>query len=243
MNKKSFKGEKSNLHSGHRQRVRSKFIESGNFDSFTDHEILELLLFYGYPMKDTNEIAHKLLSEYGSLFNLFNRPAKDLINNGGLTENVAVLISMIPYLSRRYLKSEFGDNAVIEDWRDGCKYMTSLVVGQKYESFFVVSLDAKRRVIDVCEVSDGNVSEIRVKSRIVLEKALLNRAKFVIIGHNHPAGTCKPSNADLKMTSYLVDDFKIIGVTVLDHIIVCNNETYSFCKNKLFNFTYNPVED
>lgn len=232
--------KKKNIHTGHRARLRQKFIDTGNLDNFDDHQILEMLLFYAYPMKDTNEIAHKLISEYGSLYNLFNRPVKDLMNRMNVTENVATLISMMPHLYKRYLRSEINDGKPINTSAKAKKFLRSYLVGQDYESFVVVNLDVKKRVIAVDVLTDNEVSEVSVSSRTVIERALLNRAKFVIIGHNHPAGTNKPSSADVSMFRRLREEYKMIGVTILDNIIICNQDSYSFYEHKTYGLTYNP---
>ena len=67
-----------NLHANHRKRVRARFIKDGNLDNFEEHQILELLLFYSVPRRDTNELAHKLLIEYGSLYNLMNARPEEI---------------------------------------------------------------------------------------------------------------------------------------------------------------------
>ena len=100
MDEKEKKPKKKNIHSGHRHRVRQRFLKENSLESFE-----ELLLFYAYPMKDTNEMAHKLLDTYGSFHNLLAAGADDLMARGNLTEGAAVLISMLPHIARRYENS------------------------------------------------------------------------------------------------------------------------------------------
>ncbi|MGN1318579.1 MAG: RadC family protein, partial [Lachnospirales bacterium] len=206
--------KKANLHSGHRKRMRDKFIKDGNLDMFDDYQLLEMLLFYAYPMRDTNEIAHTLINQYGSLHNLFNRPPKDLINNGGLTENVAVLLTMMPYVFRRYLKSEIGENEYIDNSRKAKALLKSYLIGYDYELFVIVSLDVKKRVISVNHISSDAVSEVKINYRGLIEKAILNRARYVLLGHNHPGGTMKPSKADVNLTLFLKDELKKIDIAI-----------------------------
>ena len=94
-------------HDGHRKRLKARFVKSG-LDDFEPHNVLELLLFYSIPRKDTNPIAHKLISRFGSLSGVFDAKPEELMKVDGITENTAVLISMVPQLARKYLKDEFG---------------------------------------------------------------------------------------------------------------------------------------
>lgn len=235
--------KKINSHIGHRARVRQRFIDEGSLDRFHDHQVLELLLFYAYPMKDTNEIAHRLLNQFGSLYNLFNASAAELMTRAGLTENVAVLLTMMPHINKKYLQSQFTKSEVLSNAKIACDYVSTLFNGQKYESLYMICLNVHKKVISVDEICKGGVSNVSVDSRKLIEKALLNSAKFVIISHNHPGGNCKPSTADLHITNKLINEFKIIDVILIDHIIVCNNKTYSFCINRNYNLSYNPVLD
>ena len=82
--------KKANVHSGHRKRVRDKFLKDG-IDSFEEHQVLEFLLFYAIPYKDTNELAHRLLDRYRSLAGVCEAPIDELMREFGLTETAAVL--------------------------------------------------------------------------------------------------------------------------------------------------------
>lgn len=240
-NKKST-AKKENIHKGHRSRVRQKFIADGGLNNFRDHEILEFLLFYAYPMRDTNEMAHRLISEYGSLYNLFNTPVNNLMDKAGLTENAAVLLSLVRHANKRFLMSEYA-NACLTSSKKAGRYMMSVFNGQNYESFYLICLSLKKKILSVDEIDRGDADSVRMETRRLIEKALLNRAKFVIIGHNHPAGTIKPSTQDTAITKRIKHDFSIIGVTLLDHIVVTVDDYYSFSEHRLLGLTYNPITD
>ena len=97
--------EEKGLHDGHRKRVKERFISEG-LDKFQDHQILELLLFYAVPRKDTNELAHTLLNKFRSLSGVMDAPIEVLQENG-LSENAAVLIKLIPSVCSAYLKDTY----------------------------------------------------------------------------------------------------------------------------------------
>ena len=87
-----------NLHAGHRQRVKARYLSEG-LDAFEDHQVLELLLFYAVPRKDTNELAHRMIKEFGSLAGLFEADVKDIVRRCGVSEHTAILLTLIPSLS------------------------------------------------------------------------------------------------------------------------------------------------
>ena len=107
------KDEKKNLHAGHRERVKQRFLSEG-LDHFEEHEILEMLLYFGIPQRDTNEPAHRLLERFGSFAQVFAADYDQLRTVPGMTASAALLLRMVPQLSRRYLEA-VSDSADILD--------------------------------------------------------------------------------------------------------------------------------
>lgn len=231
----------SEIHKDHRKRVRARFIKDGNLDSFEYHQVLELLLFYAVPRKDTNELAHQLLNEYDSFHELLNAKPEELMKRCGLTEPAAVLITMIPHIARKYLGSLWvSDNSnVIASLSVASQYFDSILQGQPFESFYMLCLDNNKRLKKCVKISDGNSNSSPIYIEQIVSSALLHNAVFVIIGHNHPGGTLKPSSADINITNKIKNAFEPLGIVVLDHIIVCGEENYSFARNKICGLKYN----
>src|SRR5690554_7825953 len=88
------------MHTGHRDRVKNRFLNEG-LDSFDQHQVLELLLFYSIPYKDTNELAHELINRYGSLAAILEADPFELQKVKGVGKNTAVLLSLLPQLCRK----------------------------------------------------------------------------------------------------------------------------------------------
>lgn len=235
---KTEKDKKVNLHKDHRKRVRARFIREGSLDSFEYHQILELLLFYAIPMKDTNELAHELLLKYGSFHNLLNANPEDIMLRGGVTENTAVLISLIPHLARKYLNSKWDKNVKVDSIDLAVDYFRSLLVGKPYESFYMLCLDAGKRLNKAVKISDGTLNQSHIYIGRIVESAIVHKSVFVIIGHNHPSGTLKPSNADFAATEKIISALKTINVKVIDHVIVCEGKYFSFAERSLYNLRY-----
>lgn len=218
------------LHKGHRERLKRRFVEEG-LDSFDDHQVLELLLFFSIPRKDTNEIAHRLISTFGSISNVFEAHPKDLQKVKGVGENSAVLISLISQISRRYLADRNKRGFQIRNVERAAEYIKSLFVGRKNEVFYVICLDSQLNVIYSVPLFEGTVKEAVIYPRKVVECVIRYNASSVILAHNHPGGSVKPSMEDITTTQKIVNALSAIGVTVNDHFIVAKDEYYSFAQN------------
>ncbi len=228
-----------NLHANHRNRVRARFIKDGNLDSFEEHQVLELLLFYSIPRRDTNELAHKLLDEYGSLYTLMNARPEEIAKRCKVSETTAVLISMVPHLARKFLSSGLdNDRPLINSFNIAHSYFEAALIGKSFESFYMICLDLNKRLKKIVQISDGVTSNTHIYMEKVMSDALLHNASFVIIGHNHPNGNNRPSNADVDVTIKINNALSHVGIKVLDHIIICGKDSFSFAKKGLCNLGY-----
>ena len=220
------------MHEEHRQRVKKRFIEEG-LDSFEPHQILELILFYSIPRKDTNEIAHELIDRFGSLSKVFEADITELCKIKGIGENSAVLLSIIPSLARIYSKDKLGDKPELDTSSKAGRYAINLFMGMQYECFYLIALDAQKRVIYAAKVHEGTIHEAPVYPRILVETALRHHANSVLLAHNHPGGSLKPSSADLEATKRIVNALNAIDISVVDHIIVAGDKYFSFAEQGL----------
>lgn len=215
------------LHEGHRQRVKERYLKEG-LDSFQDHQVLELLLFYCITYKDTNELAHELLNKYGSLAAVFEADPKDLAETPGIGYNSAVLLSLIPSLTRIYFRNKWGEKPVLDSTCKAGEYAVSLFSGKTYEVFYAICLDSQNKVNYAALVQEGTINETPVYPRLVVEAALRHQANSVILAHNHPGGSLTPSKADMDVTARIVNALEAISIKVQDHIIVAGNRYLSF---------------
>jgi len=217
------------LHEGHRQRVKTRYMAEG-LDAFEDHQALEMLLFFCIPMKDTNELAHKMLSEFGSLANLFEADPQDICRRCGVSENTAILVTIIPSLSRRYFKGKWGDKPLLNSSSKAGEYIVSLFTGRTYEAFYVICLDAQNKVNYAALVHKGTINEAPVYPRLIVEVALRHQANSVILAHNHPGGSLQPSHADIEVTKKISTAIEALSIKVVDHVIVAGDRYYSFAE-------------
>jgi DNA repair protein RadC len=220
----------SKLHHGHRERLRARFLEDG-LDGFEDHQVLELLLFYAVPRTDTNPIAHRLMQRFGTLSAVLEADPKDIASVEGMGDKVAAFLSLIPQVTRRYFHDRVNrDKPPLTSSEAVTEYLVPLMAGRPEEVFYVLCLDSRCRVLYPALIGEGTVKEAHVHPRHVVEEALRHRAASVILAHNHPGGTAKPSNADHQLTALLVQALGAIGIPVLDHIIVAGEQAYSFVR-------------
>lgn len=217
-----------NLHTGHRERLRKRFLEEG-IDSFEEHQVLELLLFQVIPRGDTNTTAHRLIQRFGSLSAVLEADPKDVATVDGIGERGAAFLAMIPQVTRRYYHDRvLRDRPKLNSSDLVAEYLIPLMAGRPEEVFYVLCLDTQCRVLYPALISEGTVKEAAVYPRHVVEVAIRHRAASVIFAHNHPAGTTTPSAQDHNLTKLLIQALGPLDIKVLDHIIVAGNRAYSF---------------
>ena len=220
------------MHEGHRKRVKDRFLLEG-LDAFEDHQVLELLLFYCIPRRDTNELAHRMIKEFGSLASLFEAEPKDIRKRCGVSENTAILVSLVPSLARRYFKARCREKTKLDTSSKAGDFAISLFVGRTNEVFFVICLDSQNNVNYAALVQEGTLTEAPVYPRLVVEAVLRHKAVNVILAHNHPGGSMQPSRADIEVTRRISSALEPISVKVVDHIIVAGDRYFSFKENGL----------
>jgi DNA repair protein RadC len=192
-----------------------------------------MMLFYSIPMKDTNELAHRMINEFGSLSGLFEAHPEEIVKRCNVTHNTAILVSMVPSLARRYFKDKWGDKPLLNSSSKAGEFAVSLFAGRTYEAFFVICLDSQNRVNHAALVHEGTINEAPVYPRIIAETALRHQANSVILAHNHPGGTLQPSIADIEVTKRIKAALEAMSISVVDHIIVAGEVYASFAEKGL----------
>lgn len=217
------------VHEGHRDRLRNRYASIG-LDGFEAHQILELLLFYAIPRRDTNELAHTLLQRFGSISGVFEAEISELENIPGMGRNSAILLSLVPSLCRRYMNDRWGDKPLLDSSVKAGEFAVSLFMGRKYEAFYALCLDNQNRLNYAALVHEGTINEAPVYPRLIVETALRHKASSVILAHNHPGGSLKPSGADIECTKRICTALEAISVHVIDHIIAAGDKYTSLAE-------------
>lgn len=212
-------------HSGHRQRVRKKFIENG-FDVFEPHEALEMFLFYAIPRKDTNPLAHRLLDRYLTIGGVCDAPIDELMEEFGLSESAVAYIKMLPEMSRLYNESKMSDDNII-DYENLGKLFQTKFIGRTSEAVALMLGDAKGKMIYFNIISKGSLNSSDMPIRKIVDLSLRHNAKTAFLAHNHPSGTALPSHSDLLTTQTVRETLLSVGVDLIDHFIVTDDDYVS----------------
>lgn len=226
------------IHSGHRNRMKERFRNYG-IDGLEKHEVLEMLLYYCIPRRDTNAIAHALLEEFKTLHRVLNASPEELEVIGGMGENAALFISFVRQLGR-FFKDDNEDEKDILWNLDRChRYLQECFVGKKNETAMVLCLDAKCKMLGCHVVGEGSIHSANVSVRKILETVLATNATSVVLAHNHPGGLATPSGEDIHATHMIAQALKTVDVVLIDHMIVAGDDFVSL----LFSGLYRPDSD
>ena len=217
------------LHDGPRQRLIQRFLEE-DLDNFEPHNVLELLLFYAIPRKDTNELAHVLMDTFGSLKGVFDAPYEELIKVTGIGPNTAALLKLVPSLTRTYYSSD-ARSIILDTSEKSGEYFLPYYIGQTEEVVRLACLDAGGKVISNQILHRGSANAAEVNLRKIVNIALRNNAMGVILAHNHPGGLPLPSEEDVATTKSIREALMPMGILLMDHIIVAGQDYVSMARS------------
>jgi len=207
---------KVNLHKGHRDRMKKQFLTALG-SGMPDHKLLEILLFYSTPQKDTNEMAHMLLQRFQSVRGVMEADVSELCEIGGIKENTAVLIKLIMELYRRYLNQE--DTALFSS-KDIAMYMLPKFIGLTEERLYMLCLTDKLTVERCIHISTGTSNSVVIDYKKIITTAASSKCNIAVLVHNHPGEYLEPSHADIQGTVKVARALREIGVNLADHVIV-----------------------
>lgn len=219
-------------HADHRQRVRKAFRESG-IDRMPDRAILEMLLFYSIPRKDTKPIAEALLEKYGTLKAVLDAPYDELISFEGMGESSALLLSMLTGVAARCSTESKNAPAIFEK-SEAENYISELFKNSVNEEFYIICLDAVGMAICCKKLAEGEKNSVRADKRSILEAAFEADADSVIIAHNHPDGEAAPSREDIELTKETARLLAETGIKLTDHIIAGKDSVLSLASTVKF---------
>lgn len=232
----------SGIHDGHRERLRQRFLKYG-LDNFQSHEILELMLFYSIPRRNTSEIAHNLINEFGDFAAVLDAPPEALMKVDGISSSSATLFSLCSQIVRRYQIEKEKPPQILDTTEKLGKIILPKLSYLPTETMMLISLDSRLKLLDASIVGEGSVSKMDITLRTILKKVLLVNAAYAVIAHNHPSELAIPSRTDIASTSQISESLKNVDVILFDHIIVGGNDYVSMRESQLFSDmfpTYTP---
>jgi DNA repair protein RadC len=206
-------------YSGHRKRLRERFL-SGGAEAMPDYELLELVLFRAFARKDTKDLAKRLIARFGSFAEVVNAPAERLKEVKDVGEGVVTELKILRAAAVRLTRSQIIEKPALTSWNQVLDYIRAAQAFEQRELFRILFLDKKNRLIADEVQGEGTVDHTPVYVREVVKRALELSSTAIILVHNHPSGDPTPSKADIDMTRLIIEAAKPLGVTVHDHIIV-----------------------
>lgn len=222
------------VHKNHRERLRNRFLKEG-LDNFDELYVLELLLFYCIPRRDTNPIAHDLLERFGSLAQVMDAPVSELEKIDGIGTNAAMFLNLIPAVGRYYQINKSSNVTSLNTTEKCGDYLINRFWNLRNETVFLLCLDAKCKLLQCREVGEGSVNCTEVSVRKIVEAALAENATSVVLSHNHPSGLALPSAEDVLTTKRVAAALDTVGITLADHIIVADDDYVSLVQSGLYN--------
>lgn len=234
LNKRGFMtGTKENSHANHRQRLKQKVRKYG-IDCLANHEVLEYFLFYSIPRKDTNGIAHNLITRFGSFSKVLDADYEDLLKVDGVGKESALLIKSLSSIIDVYKRSKAQEKkTVIYSHNDSIKYFRDNFEVKRKE-YMVLTCLSKSNIVLKNFVCDGkDETEITFELRRIANQINDEGVCSVILYHTHPNGEVTPSFADIDATQKIVNICLVNGIDFKDHVIFNEAEHYSFNNNGL----------
>lgn len=216
----SAKTNSTHPHALHRSRMRERFLSAGA-ENLQDHELLELLLYYAIPRRDTNPVAHELLARFGSLDKLFSASVAELTQVGGIGENAAVLIKTVFECHRR-INTACDPNETFHSFEQIGEYLVKLYTGVETERLMLILFDKKGRIDRSVVISEGTQELAPVKTKKIVASAVSSSAVYAALVHNHPSGTLAASYEDKSVTLEVGELLGSLDIRLIDHYIIAD---------------------
>lgn len=212
---------------GHRARLRRRFLKTVGAD-FAPHELVELLLSFAIPRKDTKPLAKSLLRRFHDIAAVLEAEPQELRTIEGVGEATVALLKLVHALSLATMDPVERGGDYLRSPQEVAVYFRARLRGLREERFLVACLDAKNRIREVRELQQGTVDQAVVYPRRVAEAALESKARSVVVVHNHPSGDAEPSEDDVRLTRELKATLSAVGVALLDHLVIGSSAHFSF---------------
>ncbi|MBR1591663.1 MAG: hypothetical protein IJ666_01450 [Ruminococcus sp.] len=224
--------KKKNIHAGHRKRMREKFL-NGYADSFCDHELLEILLFYCIPVANTNHTAHELIESFGGISGVFKANADELVKINGISSKTAEKIVYIGNLMEEYRKiseknREFHNFDSIE------KYFLDYFKDIKSDICLVINAQPEFETLDKITIPVSFFRENKISEEETAKMLIMKNMHNIVIGINHGDRSVIPGSTDYSIMQFFFEKFRIFDVTVEDCIICSGTSTFSLMRNGAF---------
>ena len=211
--------DKKNVHSDHRKRVKDSVVRNG-FSHLEKHQLLEILLFYSIPRKDTNDLAHNIIEHFGSLDEVFNASIEQLKKVEGVGENTAIMIATMGATYREISKAKKPQKRVYKNTEALKKLAVDLLQGENNEKVVLMCFDETKKLKHYVTISNGDKVSSEINMKEVIKNLVDTDSSIAVLAHNHPNSSAEPSASDIDSTRMVCVTLRKIGYALADHIIV-----------------------
>ena len=210
------------------EKPRERLLNYG-VDNLSNEELISIILKTGTKKYNVKEIANNLLCSVRNINDLKNIRVNNLMNIEGIGKIKAIeLIAAIELGRRVYMTNIENDSTALSNPKVIINYFNELFKDKKQEYFYVIYLDSKNKYIDKKLLYKGILNKSLIHPRDIFKEAYLLSANSFICIHNHPSGDATPSDDDIIVTKNLKEIGILHGINLIDHIIIGNNNYYSF---------------
>lgn len=219
------------LHKGHRKRMRAQLFAGDINESTPPHVLLEMLLYHSFAQGDTNPLAHQLINRFGSINGVLSASAEELMSVPGVGEKTASLIKLLTPITRACILENIKKVEELHGPDDMGRYLLKRYAFCNRETVSVLCLKPNGKVIAFEPIGEGDIGAVCVSARRIIEVALKYNASIVALAHNHPSGNAIPSAIDIEITKGLAATLRQVGVHLVDHIILVENDYVSMAQS------------
>ncbi len=213
-------------------RPRERLIKYGVIN-LSNEELLSIVLKNGTKNESVMSLSYNILKSINNISDLKDITINKLTKINGIGEVKAITLVASIELGRRVYKEQNNIKVLLNDSELVYKYIISELYDKKQEYFICLYLDNKKYLIESKTLFIGTINKSTVHPREIFKYAYLYSSSSIILVHNHPSGDTLPSKEDITLTNNLIEIGKLNGIPITDHIIVGNNNYFSFYKNNM----------
>ena len=215
------------LHKGHRERLRNR-VKKESLINFEDYQVLEYILTFVIPQKDTNPLAHRLINTFGSISKVLEANVEELKKVDGIGDVTAMFLNSYLGVMYHYEKDKSTKDIIIDTPKKASAYFNALLKHNKKEEVYLACLDKNFRLVYTTTLKTGDENKVSITPRNILDIVIRHNASNIIICHNHPNGSPNPSSEDIKFTHDLTLSLILGDIKLLDHIVIGKSGYFSF---------------